>query len=479
MSQKTSKVTKGDENMTTEETLSSSDPLVIKSSKGKQVIVMKIETSVEQEKENAEEISLQEFKNRPIEYLQGASQREYEVEGDEDKIELEYDEMTESDVEREVQKLKPEQKAHFKEVKDLLTIQARLKGKVPTMGHLIQTYVKGRFPGIPSDIVEEHAEVEEPEKQDIRKVKEEDVQQMIIEHDQQIPRQQAVIRPGRRGVTMSIDSYNDVEIYEVDIEDKIVEVITLTDTPKKEVEETSSQKVTDPPAQSIMPTASTSKQENIVVTDIISDNIAKDYVVEKDEGADLDETMSISSTSMADYDRDKAEDLVAKIASCHTALAKHYEDINGIIPHMTKTQMATYLGKIPIIPLVKPEAGPVKKLYSAEDTSEDEHVFPVVGETWEDKLKYLVDHVSTEKLMFAIAIGDLQMNHTSQAKISMKYRFPKTRIQRTMSQDLAHRKGGCQYQAEQQKKRKTMEKEQMEMSEMFPSRRPENNQKSL
>ena len=58
---------------------------------------------------------------------------------------------------------------------------------------------------------------------------------------------------------MSIDLYNDVEIYEVDIKDKIVEVITLTDTPKKEVEETSSQKVTDPPAKSIMPTAFTSK----------------------------------------------------------------------------------------------------------------------------------------------------------------------------------------------------------------------------
>ena len=247
---------------------------------------------------------------------------------------------------------------------------------------------------------------------------------------------------------MSIDPYNDVEIYKVDIKDKIVEVITLTDTPKKKVEETSSQKVTDPPAQSIMPTASTSKQENIVVTHIISENIAKDYVVEKDEGADSDKTMSISSTSMADYDRDKAEDLVAKIASCHTALAKHYEDINGIIPHMTKTQMATYLGKIPIIPLVKPEAGPVKKLYSAEDTSEGEHVFPVVGETWEDKLKYLVDHVPTEKLMFAIAIGDLQMNQTSQAKISMKYGFLKTRIQRMMSQDPAHHKGRHQYQAE-------------------------------
>ena len=35
--------------------------------------------------------------------------------------------------------------------------------------------LKEGFPGIPSDIVEEHAEVEEPEKQDIHKAKEEDV----------------------------------------------------------------------------------------------------------------------------------------------------------------------------------------------------------------------------------------------------------------------------------------------------------------
>ena len=193
--------------------------------------------------------------------------------------------------------------------------------------------------------------------------------------------------------------------------------------------------------------------------------------MEKDEGADSDETMSISSTSTADYDRNEAEDLVAKIASCHTALAKHYEDINGIIPHMTKTQMAMYLGKIPIIPLVKPDACPVKKLYSAENTSEDEQVFPVVGETWEDKLKNLVDHVPAKKLMFAIAIGDLQLNQTSQAKISMKYRFPKTRIQRKMSQYPAHHKGGRQYQVERQKKRKVAEKEQTEIAKELPAKK--------
>ena len=189
MSKKPGKLIKGDEKTVTEQTSSSSDPLVIRSFKGKPIIITKIEDPTDVKKENeAETVNLRAFKDRPIEYLQEASQREYEVEGDEDEIELEYDKITESDVEREVQQLKPKQKAQFKEVKDLLTVQVRLKGKVPTMSHLIQTYIKGRFPGIPSDVAEKHVETEEPEKQDINKRKKEEVQQMIIEHDRRISR---------------------------------------------------------------------------------------------------------------------------------------------------------------------------------------------------------------------------------------------------------------------------------------------------
>ena len=109
---------------------------------------------------------------------------------------------------------------------------------------------------------------------------------------------------------------------------------------------------------------------------------------------------------------------------------------------MSKTQLATYLGKIPIIPLVKPEGGPVTKTYNPEEAADDEHLFPIARDTWEDKLKYLTECVSAEKLVFAIAIGDLQLNQTSQAKISQKYGFPKTQIQRAMSADPAHKKGG-------------------------------------
>ena len=82
---------------------------------------------------------------------------------------------------------------------------------------------------------------------------------------------------------MSIDPYEDVEVYEVDIEDRIVGVITLTDTPKKE--DTSSQKTSASIAQSSVPVASTSK-EKVVVTDILSENIAKEYVIDKDDERD-------------------------------------------------------------------------------------------------------------------------------------------------------------------------------------------------
>ena len=115
------------------------------------------------------------------------------------------------------------------------------------------------------------------------------------------------------------------------------------------------------------------------------------------------------------------------------------------------------MGKIPIAPLVKPEGGPVAKTYNPQEATDDEHLFPVAGDTWEDKLKYLIERVPAKKLVFAIAIGDLQLNQMSQAKISQKYGFPKTRIQRAMSADPAHKKGGRQYQVEKQKKRKMTE----------------------
>ena len=113
------------------------------SAKGKRLSIVKIEGDVSIPSQ-ATPKDLRASKDRQIEYLEEASRREYEIEGEE--IEPEYNDMTEEDINKEVEKMTPQQRAHFKEIKDLLTVQGRLKGKIPRMSHLIQTYVKGPIP---------------------------------------------------------------------------------------------------------------------------------------------------------------------------------------------------------------------------------------------------------------------------------------------------------------------------------------------
>ena len=82
----------------------------------------------------------------------------------------------------------------------------------------------------------------------------EKIETLIQEHDRRILRRQAVVRPGRKGISMSIDPYDDVELYEMDqIEDKIVEMIVLTDKETKKGKETGTEKDKEKPLwQNIM-----------------------------------------------------------------------------------------------------------------------------------------------------------------------------------------------------------------------------------
>ena len=74
----------------------------------------------------------------------------------------------------------PQQCALFKEIKDLLTVQGRLKGKIPRVSHFIQTYVTGQFPGIPSNQVQEYvAEEQNLDKQNILRVPAEKIETLI------------------------------------------------------------------------------------------------------------------------------------------------------------------------------------------------------------------------------------------------------------------------------------------------------------
>ena len=124
--------------------------------------------------------------------------------------------------------------------------------------------------------------------------------------------------------------------------------------------------------------------------------------------------------------------------------------MNEIIPHMTKTQMAQYLGKVHILNIVKPE-GIVSKTYTSEpNTSETK--FVVRGETHEEKLQELVNTVPAHQLMLAIAIGDIHLNKLSYDQASQKYQISKSRIQGAISGKADHKKGGKQYHLERKRK---------------------------
>ena len=117
---------------------------------------------------------------------------------------------------------------------------------------------------------------------------------------------------------------------------------------------------------------------------------------------------------------------------------------------MTNAQMAQYLGKIHIMPLMKVESGPLYQRPTQRKTL-DEHKFVVRGDTHEEKLQHLVETVPAHRLLLAIAIGDIHLNSlTTQA--SQKYEFSKSRIQRAISGKTEHKKGGKQYQQERKRK---------------------------
>ena len=169
---------------------------------------------------------------------------------------------------------------------------------------------------------------------------------------------------------MSIDPNSDDEIYKVNaLEDSLESVIKLTR------EKGSGQSITSNETSKVAETATTTKDQpstsasatdtRVLVPDVISQAMADDYMKEEKPEEEDSDAETISSTSTADYDREQVEDLLDKISSCHTALATHYNKMNEVIPHLTKTQLAQYLGKVHILNIVKTE-GTVSKTYSSE-----------------------------------------------------------------------------------------------------------------
>ena len=250
---------------------------------------------------------------------------------------------------------------------------------------------------------------------------------------------------------MSIDPNSDDEIYKVNMLDNSLEaVIKLTreKVPEQPVTGEKMSKTTEKTVETKdQPSTSVSTTDDrVLVPDVISQAMADDYTKEQELEEEDSDAETISSTSTADYDREEAEDLLDKISSCHTALATHYSKMNEVVPHMTKTQLAQYLGKVHILNIVKTE-GIVSKTYTGEpDTTETK--FLVRGETQEERLQGLVDTVPAHQLMLTIAIGDIHLNKLLYNQASQKYQILKSHIQRAISGKAEHKKGGKQYQQE-------------------------------
>ena len=178
---------------------------------------------------------------------------------------------------------------------------------------------------------------------------------------------------------MSIDPNSDDEIYEINtLDDSLETVIKLTrekDPEKSTTGEKVSEAVEMATAMEDQPsTAASVTDDRVLVPDIISQTMADDYMKEEELEEETSDAETISSTSTTNYNREEAEDLLDKISSCHTALATYYNKMNKVIPHMTRTQLAQYLGKVHILNIVKTE-GIVSKTYTSEpDTSEAKFV---------------------------------------------------------------------------------------------------------
>ena len=98
-----------------------SNIIKVTTKEGKTIVVKREGDAQVQYKHELEKPDLKDFKQRPIEKIKEASHRKYDVVGI--TMEKEYDEITESDEEREVAKLSKREQEQYQEMKDLMTIQ--------------------------------------------------------------------------------------------------------------------------------------------------------------------------------------------------------------------------------------------------------------------------------------------------------------------------------------------------------------------
>ena len=86
--------------------------------------------------------------------------------------------------------------------------------------------------------------------------------------------------------------------------------------------------------------------------DYITKQDVEKYFVQPEEQEDKDDTKTISSNSVADYDHEELETSLTTITDAFHKIGNEYELLCSIVPHMSKTQAAIVISRLPIIPFM-------------------------------------------------------------------------------------------------------------------------------
>ena len=226
------------------------------------------------------------FKEHPIEMIEEASKRKFEVVGTD--IEPEYEDLDTADEEEDIGKLNKDEREIVEQYKEFYTIQARSKGNMPGFQYIHWLKVRDCYPGIPTDITEVLSQPNEGEVQDIDWMTGEDIIMGIERWHTTVPRRKVNVRPNKGTVILYIDpdSNSDVIIEEGETDFKMRCLIMKKE--KKDKEEEAEQADDE---QYEQPTEATTKPETTLASE--------------QETEDKDEM--ISSTSTQDFNWEKVE----------------------------------------------------------------------------------------------------------------------------------------------------------------------------
>ena len=76
---------------------------------------------------------------------------------------------------------------------------------------------------------------------------------------------------------------------------------------------------------------------------------------EQDDPAVDDDAETISSTCTADYNRKEVETSLTTISEAFHTIAQEYENLTGMVPHMSKIQAVQVIARLPVLPILKQE----------------------------------------------------------------------------------------------------------------------------